>query len=298
MDETVLSTEEFTSKKMTNKLIQQIQDPLVLASGALPPWCEELNSSCPFLFPFETRQLYFNCTSFGASRSIVWLQTQRDVSIERTRVTGLSQRRDDSHEFRVGRLKHERVKVPRDGDKLLAWAKQVMLTHCDHKSILEVEFLGEEGTGLGPTLEFYALVAAELQRRDLGMWLCDDDEVDSQPPTLDLGEGTKPPGYYVRRSCGLFPAPLPQNSAACDRAVSNFWFLGVFLAKVLQDSRLVDLPFSNAFLKLVCQGDIQNNINERIGMLPRSCDDDPMISSIMSEESEKELELNPPQTVQ
>jgi Ubiquitin-protein ligase len=95
------------------------------------------------------------------------------------------------------------------------------------------------------------------------MWLCDDEEVDSQPPTLDLGEGTKPPGFYVRRSCGLFPAPLPQNSAACDRAVSNFWFLGVFLAKVLQDSRLVDLPFSNAFLKLVCQGDIQNNINER-----------------------------------
>ncbi|KAI5744744.1 hypothetical protein M8J76_004851 [Diaphorina citri] len=292
LDETVLGTEEFTSKKMTNKLVQQIQDPLVLASGALPPWCEELNTSCPFLFPFETRQLYFNCTSFGASRSIVWLQTQRDVSLERQRVTGISQRRDDTHEFRVGRLKHERVKVPRAGDKLLAWAKQVMLVHCDHKSILE--FQGEEGTGLGPTLEFYALVAAELQRRDLGMWLCDDEEVDSQPPTLDLGEGTKPPGFYVRRSCGLFPAPLPQNSAACDRAVSNFWFLGVFLAKVLQDSRLVDLPFSNAFLKLVCQGDIQNNINERIGMPPRSCEDDPMISSIMSEESEKELELDPP----
>ena len=37
------------------------------------------------------------------------------------------------------------------------------------KSILEVEFLEEEGTGLGPTLEFFALVAAEFQRsgRDL-----------------------------------------------------------------------------------------------------------------------------------
>lgn len=294
-EENVLSTEDFFSKKMTNKLVQQIQDPLVLASGALPPWCEELNTSCPFLFPFETRQLYFNCTSFGASRSIVWLQTQRDVSVERQRVTGLSQRRDDSHEFRVGRLKHERVKVPRAGDKLLAWAKQVMLVHCDHKSILEVEFLGEEGTGLGPTLEFYALVAAELQRRDLGMWLCDDEiTTEAQSTPLDLGEGPRPPGYYVRRSCGLFPAPLPQQSAACDRAVSSFWFLGVFLAKVLQDGRLVDLPFSNAFLKLVCQGDIQNNINERIGMLPKSSDDDPMISSIISEESEKELELDPP----
>lgn len=65
-----ISPEEFTSKKITNKLLQQIQDPLVLSSGALPTWCEELSHSCPFLFPFETRQLYFNCTAFGASRYV------------------------------------------------------------------------------------------------------------------------------------------------------------------------------------------------------------------------------------
>lgn len=35
--------------------------------------------------------------------------------------------------------------------------------------------MNEEGTGVGPSLEFYALVAAELQRRSLGLWLCDDD---------------------------------------------------------------------------------------------------------------------------
>ena len=45
------------------------------------------------------------------------------------------------------------------------------MLNADRKSILEVEFLEEEGTGLGPTLEFFALVAAELQRSDLGMWL-------------------------------------------------------------------------------------------------------------------------------
>lgn len=296
-----LSPEEFTSKKITNKLLQQIQDPLVLSSGALPSWCEELNHSCPFLFPFETRQLYFNCTAFGASRSIVWLQTQRDVTLERQRAPGLSPRREDPHEFRVGRLKHERVKVPR-GEQLLDWAMQVMRIHADRKSILEVEFQGEEGTGLGPTLEFYALVAAELQRRDLGMWLCDDDEqtesVSSDVP-LDLGEGVKPPGYYVRRASGLFPAPLPQDSPACDKAVKYFWFLGVFLAKVLQDNRLVDLPLSQPFLKLMCHGEIQNNINERIGLLPGSrrtnmAEEDVMMSSYISEESEKELELDPP----
>lgn len=61
-------SEIFNSKKMTNKLVQQIQDPLVLSSSALPSWCEHLNLSYSFLFPFETRHLYFNCTAFGPSR--------------------------------------------------------------------------------------------------------------------------------------------------------------------------------------------------------------------------------------
>lgn len=153
-----LPHELFMSKKITNKLQQQIQDPLVLASNSLPNWCEDLNQACPFLFPFETRQLYFNFTAFGASRSIVCLQSQRDVTLERQRMPGLSPRRDDQHEFRVGRLKHERVKVPRN-ENLLEWAMQVMKVHCNRKSVLEVEFVGEQGTGLGPTLEFFALVS-------------------------------------------------------------------------------------------------------------------------------------------
>lgn len=57
---------------------------------------------------------------------------------------------------------------------MLEWAIQVMNFHASRKSVLEIEFQGEDGTGLGPTLEFYALVAAELQRKDLCMWLCDD----------------------------------------------------------------------------------------------------------------------------
>lgn len=297
LDSVEITPDQFSSKKITNKLLQQIQDPLVLSSSSLPTWCEELNHSCPFLFPFETRRLYFNCTAFGASRSIVWLQTQRDVTMERQRTTGLSPRRDEPHEFRVGRLKHERVKVPR-GEEILSWAMQVMKTHADRKSILEVEFVGEEGTGLGPTLEFYALVAAELQRRELGMWICDDDAIDMQEG-VDLGEGLKPPGYYVRRVSGLFPAPLPQNSEICDKAVKYFWFLGVFLAKVLQDNRLVDLPLSKSFLKLMCHGEIQNTVNERIGFagVKKITEDDIMTSSLISEESEKELELDPPKII-
>lgn len=42
-------------------------------------------------------------------------------------------------------------------------------------NFVQIEFRGEEGTGLGPTLEFYALVAAELQQKSLGLWLSDDE---------------------------------------------------------------------------------------------------------------------------
>ncbi|XP_034174379.1 ubiquitin fusion-degradation 4-like isoform X7 [Osmia lignaria lignaria] len=290
--------DDFTSKKITNKIVQQIQDPLALAAGALPNWCEELARSCPFLLPFETRRLYFSCTAFGASRSIVWLQTQRDAVLERQRTPGLSPRRDDIHEFRVGRLKHERVSVPR-GEKLLDWAEQVMKVHANRKSILEVEFIGEEGTGLGPTLEFFALVAAELQRKDLGLWLCDDEEIHDTEQSHVSGEQVRPAGYYVTRPSGLFPAPLPQDSVTCDRAVRYFWFLGVFLAKVLQDNRLVDLPLSRPFLKLMCHGDITNNVNEKIGLsgITQESMSSSMSSSFISEEGETDVtysSLEPP----
>lgn len=186
---------------------------------------------------------------------------------------------------------------------------QVMRVHANRKSILEVEFREEEGTGLGPTLEFYALVGGELQRSDLAMWLCDDQVSHAIiPPALDGGSGVgdaqqRPPGYYIRRSGGLFPAALPQDTPLCDKVCEFFHFLGIFLGKTLQDNRLVDLPLSRPFLKLMCHGEFANvkdrglttsSFKPRIGFSQLSTDDDLMTSSIISEESEKELELDPP----
>uniref|UniRef100_A0A8P4G9R2 E3 ubiquitin-protein ligase n=1 Tax=Dicentrarchus labrax TaxID=13489 RepID=A0A8P4G9R2_DICLA len=251
------SPEEFTSKKITTKILQQIEEPLALASGALPDWCEQLTSKCPFLIPFETRQLYFTCTAFGASRAIVWLQNRREATMERSRPS-TTVRRDDPGEFRVGRLKHERVKVPR-GEAMMEWAESVMQLHADRKSVLEVRGCN---MCLGPTLEFYALVAAEFQRTSLGIWLCDDDFPDDESRQVDLGGGLKPPGFYVQRSCGLFPAPFPQDSEELERITKLFHFLGVFLAKCIQDNRLVDLPISQPFFKLLCMGDIKSNMSK------------------------------------
>lgn len=64
--------------------------------------------------------------------------------------------------------------------------------------------------------------------------------------------GVKPPGYYVQRSSGLFPAPIPSTSPYLERICKHFELLGLFLAKCLQDGRRVDIPLSESFLKLMC----------------------------------------------
>lgn len=69
----------------------------------------------------------------------MWLQNRREATVERSR-TASAVRRDDPGEFRVGRLKHERVKVPR-GESLMEWAENVMQIHSDRKSVLEVALL-------------------------------------------------------------------------------------------------------------------------------------------------------------
>jgi len=180
----------------------------------------------------------------------------------------------------------ERIKVPRSTN-LLAWAIQVMKYHCNRKSVLEIEFINEEGTGLGPTLEFYALVANELQRSDLKIWLHEDNDViETQNDSMFIEDADfKPVNFYVHRSSGLFPAPLPQDSEVSEKVAEYFWFLGVFLAKVLLDSRLVDLPLSKSFLQLVCHNKSLPQTTTRNPMSLGSAGD-PMTSSVMSEESD------------
>lgn len=133
----------------------------------------------------------------------------------------------------------------------------------------------------------------------MGLWLCDDEEIHDTEQSHVSGEQVRPAGYYVTRPSGLFPAPLPQDSVTCDRAVRYFWFLGVFLAKVLQDNRLVDLPLSRPFLKLMCHGDITNNVNEKIGLsgITQESMSSSMSSSFISEEGETDVtysSLEPP----
>ena len=109
---------------------------------------------------------------------------------------------------------------------------------------------------------------------------------------VDIGEGEKPPGYYVQRSCGLFPAPLPQDSPDTNRVEKLFNFMGIFFAKCIQDTRLVDLPLSKPLLKLMCMGDVVDNVSQsyRELLCHRNSEDLPFDDDLTpTEETEREL---------
>ncbi|KAK1305345.1 E3 ubiquitin-protein ligase UPL3 [Acorus calamus] len=154
-----VSSEEFINSKLTPKLARQIQDALALCSGSLPSWCYQLTRACPFLFPFETRRQYFYSTAFGLSRALHRLQQQQGAD---------GQSSTNEREVRVGRLQRQKVRVSRN--RILDSAAKVMEMYSSQKAVLEVEYFGEVGTGLGPTLEFYTLLSHDLQKVGLGMW--------------------------------------------------------------------------------------------------------------------------------
>lgn len=170
-----IEVDDFHSKKLVTRLLQQLQDPLVLGSDAFPEWMMQLVFNYPMLFPLEIRQLLFMGTSFGTARALIWLQNQREllvsgrVTVRNAGATGTSSGHhgDDSgqshqqnallqqqqaqfqlnpngalasvgSEHLIGRFKHERVKVERNEARFLNWAIHVFKFHADKKAVLEV----------------------------------------------------------------------------------------------------------------------------------------------------------------
>ncbi|XP_014232904.2 E3 ubiquitin-protein ligase TRIP12 isoform X2 [Trichogramma pretiosum] len=219
----LLTTPEFINNKIAAKASRQLQDPLVIMTGNLPSWLQQIASVCPFLFPFETRQLLFYATSFDRDRA---LQRLLDSAPE---LSG-----SDSQERVTPRLERRKRTISRTD--ILKQAEQVIQDLASSKALLEVQYINEVGTGLGPTLEFYALVSRELMRADLELWH------GSLNPT-EQG--------YVHINQGLFPAPIPWNTKVSQLAKlkTKFKFLGKFMAKAIYDSRMLDLPFSLTFYR-------------------------------------------------
>lgn len=227
----ILSNSEFQSSKLTAKANRQLQDPLVLMTGNLPNWLTEIATTCPFILPFDTRQMLFYSTAFD-----------RDRAMQRLQDTAPDTTPSDSSDRVAPRLERRKRVVSRND--IMKQAEKVLEELGSSRAVLEIEYENEVGTGLGPTLEFYALVSGELQRADLDMW--HGEKIRRQD--LKVAEDMN---LYMFSPCGLFPSPLGRNAKASvvNKIKSKFRFLGKFMAKSLMDSRMLDLPLSLAFYK-------------------------------------------------
>ncbi|XP_077104405.1 E3 ubiquitin-protein ligase TRIP12 isoform X5 [Siphateles boraxobius] len=229
----IITTGEFINSKLTAKANRQLQDPLVIMTGNIPTWLTELGKTCPFFFPFDTRQMLFYVTAFD-----------RDRAMQRLLDTNPEINQSDSQDSRVApRLDRKKRTINRD--ELLKQAESVMQDLGSSRAMLEIQYENEVGTGLGPTQEFYALVSQELQRADLGLWR--GEEVSLSNPKAGSQEGTK----YMFSSRGLFAVPFGRTTkpAHIAKIKMKFRFLGKLMAKAIMDFRLLDLPLGLPFYK-------------------------------------------------
>lgn len=229
---------QFVNTKLTAKLNRQLEEPLIVASSCLPGWTEDLARLYPFVFPFETRHLFLQSTSFGYARSMNrWQNAQQEDTNRRDR--------RDERPF-LGRLQRQKVRISRS--KILESALKVMELYGESRSILEVEYFEEVGTGLGPTLEFYSTVSKEFSKKKLKLWR----EMDSN----DSEE-------FISGPHGLFPRPLAiENAANVDRVLFLFKMLGKFVARSMIDSRIIDLNFNPTFFRI---GDAGHGVKPSLG---------------------------------
>ncbi|TPX66631.1 hypothetical protein SpCBS45565_g04341 [Spizellomyces sp. 'palustris'] len=250
----------FANTKLTAKLNRQLDEPLIVASHVLPSWCASLAKDFSFLVPFETRLVYLQSTSFGYSRSMGrWQQQQQQGNGGSGSGTG---RGSADGASQLGRIQRQKVRIARQ--RILDSMIKVMELYGSTQALLEVEFFDEVGTGLGPTLEFYANVCRDLRKKDgiafgagekIKIWR-DDDSLDPQA-VKDDSRRTKAglvPEDYLNPALGFFPAPLTPAEVDTEKGrkfLMLYKALGTFVAKALLDSRIVDIPFSAMFLEMV-----------------------------------------------
>ncbi|XP_055735909.1 E3 ubiquitin-protein ligase TRIP12-like isoform X2 [Salvelinus fontinalis] len=247
----IIPTSEFINSKLTAKANRQLQDPLVIMTGNIPTWLTELGKTCPFFFPFDTRQMLFYVTAFD-----------RDRAMQRLLDTNPEINQSDSQDSRVApRLDRKKRTINRE--ELLKQAESVMQDLGSSRAMLEIQYENEVGTGLGPTLEFYALVSQELQRADLGLWR--GEEVALSNPKGSQ-EGTK----YMFSSRGLFAVPFGRTTkpAHIAKIKMKFRFLGKLMAKAIMDFRLLDLPLGLPFYKWMLRHETSISSHDLVNIDP------------------------------
>ncbi|ODV91362.1 hypothetical protein CANCADRAFT_18258, partial [Tortispora caseinolytica NRRL Y-17796] len=224
----------FVNAKITTKLMRQLDEPLVVASSCVPYWCILMSRRFFFILPFEARHQFMQATSFGYSRSIALWNNRDNGGSSNNRRHSTTQ-----HNSSYGRLQRQKVRVSRN--HMLQNAVKVMESYGKGPHVLEIEYFGEVGIGLGPTLEFYSLISSEFTLKKLRMWRDENPSSESR---------------HVTAPNGLFPVPMSLKMTETESGkflLRMFEVLGIFVARALLDSRIIDIPFNPNFFRSVVE---------------------------------------------
>ncbi|OQR81579.1 isocitrate dehydrogenase, partial [Thraustotheca clavata] len=171
-----LPQESFIVPTLSTYVDQYLMNPLLVALSFIPSSCRRIVREFAFSLPLETKLHYLYGTQFGPARALqylgrnVWKQANVNSAVNR-----------------VAKLPRLKVRVARA--KLLNSAMKLLESYGGQKAIIEIEYLGEVGTGLGPTTEFFSLVSQDIQAINLQLW-----KHDGPPPASrqSISENTTP----------------------------------------------------------------------------------------------------------
>ncbi|KAG3027796.1 hypothetical protein PC121_g14665 [Phytophthora cactorum] len=180
----------FVNSYLSLQVRRALQQPVRVVTNSLPEWCFRLVNEFAFVLKFETRCHFMYATTCGCSRAIqylcrsVWKKAvmEEPAPAQQTRPSTSRRRfRDGSSRTRTSGLDNisQMVKLPRlkvrvARSRLLQSAMKLVAIYGGKKAVIEIEFLGEVGTGLGPTTEFFTLVCQQIQAKRLQLWRDDD----------------------------------------------------------------------------------------------------------------------------
>lgn len=133
-------------------------------------------------------------------------------------------------------------------------------------------------------MEFYTLLSHDLQKVGLGMWRSNSyNKSGAEGDTIHQKDGKRTSNIsqasrdLIQAPLGLFPRPWPPSDGSevgqLNKVIEYFRLLGRVIAKALQDGRLLDLPLSTAFYKLVLGQVSQSHVihQQHLSFLARSC---------------------------
>ncbi|EWM23921.1 ubiquitin-protein ligase, partial [Nannochloropsis gaditana] len=246
-------------KPLSERMAQELQDPVALATQQLPGWCDQLLRYGPFLLQFRVRKEYFHLSSFGLGRAVHRLLQQQRQGMDgqggggggggEGGGTGRHASHGHSHQGSHHHHHHhqyrraptsavQQLKVQVSRRKLLASAEKVLEEHGSRRVLLETEFFNEPGTGSGPTAEFFSLVSKEMRSPNLGLWRGEShhDGLYPQPWSDPTG------GSEERMKDQKGGGGRPEGGRG--QKLRQFACLGRLIGQALLDERLLDIRFA------------------------------------------------------